>query len=384
MTDIPEITEGAAIAVADLLDNCARIEPGQNVTLLAHMDGLRGGDNLVDETAIAWIKQAAEERGAIVSVLWIDEEPKVHAWRIPPIMKAAIEASDVTITHLFDLAFEEMVELKQFLWKTGKLMVRNFATTAPLLNTAWAQTPHELVSEIRYQAAVPLKAGLPWELTDASGSHLTGKIEPAFNPNHPWFTEYTIRREDGGGYRPWPEWVVPPIRMSGIDGVFVFDRMLSWWSRHIGISPFFDAPVRIEIENGRIRKIEGEREADAIRRFLADMKPRVGDGVYDFNCLHYGVHPQARVTEDECPNLLHRRLIEHAHSCNIHTHIGGPPPTDDYPYWMHTTGDTRTATLKVGDTLVMDRGHLTALDHPAVLDVARKYPGRPGLPEIRD
>jgi hypothetical protein len=32
----------------------------------------------------------------------------------------------------------------------------------------------------------------------------------------------------------------------------------------------------------------------------------------------------------------------------------------------------------VGNTLVHDRGHLTALDHPAVLEVAAKYPGRPG------
>jgi hypothetical protein len=46
---------------------------------------------------------------------------------------------------------------------------------------------------------------------------------------------------------------------------------------------------------------------------------------------------------------------------------------------MHCTGDIRTATLIVGDTLIHDRGHLTALDNPAVLAMAAKYPGRPGL-----
>jgi hypothetical protein len=75
----------------------------------------------------------------------------------------------------------------------------------------------------------------------------------------------------------------------------------------------------------------------------------------------------------------YRRLIDHSHSSNIHAHIGAPPPTAEYPYWVHTTGDIRQATLKVGDTLIYDRGYLTALDNPAVKAVAAKYPGRPGL-----
>ena len=114
-------------------------------------------------------------------------------------------------------------------------------------------------------------------------------------------------------------------------------------------------------------------------RFLASMLERVGDGVYNFKCLHFGVHPQAFIGPHQCPNALYRRLIEHGHSSNIHVHVGAPPATDSYPYWMHCTGDTRTATFKVGDTLVHDRGYLTALDHPGVRAVADKYPGRPGL-----
>jgi len=36
-------------------------------------------------------------------------------------------------------------------------------------------------------------------------------------------------------------------------------------------------------------------------------------------------------------------------------------------------------TWRVGESLVLDRGRLTALGHPDVLAVAAKYPGRPGL-----
>ncbi|MHB8763823.1 MAG: hypothetical protein ACYDA8_05735, partial [Deferrisomatales bacterium] len=119
-----------------------------------------------------------------------------------------------------------------------------------------------------------------------------------------------------------------------------------------------------------------------LRRFLASMVERVGDGVYDFKCLHFGVHPQAAVGPHQCPNPLYRRLVEHAHTSNIHVHIGAPPATERYPYWMHCTGDVRTATFRVGDTLVHDRGYLTALDHPAVRAVAEKYPDRPGLDPV--
>ena len=379
MTAGSGIPGGAAIAINDLLDHCAKVQSGHDVVLLAHIDGLHGGDNLVDETAISWLQNAIQLRGANASVLWIAEQARPHAWRVPPVVKAALAACDVFISNSFDLAFEELVELKQFLWERKIPMVRNFATTAPLLCSNWAQTPHELVSEIRFQASVPFREGLRWQLSDDNGTHLEGLIDPPYHPDHPWFTSYSIRREEAGSYRPWPEWVHPPVRLSGTSGIFIFDRMLSWWSRHIGIPPYFSKPIRLTVVDGRITKIEGAGEADALSRFLASMHERLGERVYDFNCLHFGVHPQAAVSAQQCPNVLYHRLIDHSHTSNIHVHVGAPPATAAYPYWVHCTGDIRAATFRVGDTLVHDRGHLTALDHPAVREVAARYPGRPGL-----
>ncbi len=37
------IPKGAAVAINDLLENCAKIQPGHEVVLLAHIDGLYGG-----------------------------------------------------------------------------------------------------------------------------------------------------------------------------------------------------------------------------------------------------------------------------------------------------------------------------------------------------
>lgn len=373
------IPKSALVSIGDMLDHCAKIQPGQEVLILAQVDGLYEGANYVDEDAVSWIQSTVRHRGANASVLWIDEPAKAHSWRIPPIVKSALSGCDVFINMSFDLVFEEMVELKQFLWKEQIIMVRNFATTAPLLCTSWAQTPHELVSEIRYQAAVPILEGQPWQLSDKNGTSLEGTISSAYHDDHPWFKAYTTRRSEAGTYHPWPEWVVPPIYLSNTCGVFVFEAMLSWWSRYIGISPYFQDPIRLDIDDNRIVKISGGHEADMLQRFLASMKDRVGDGVYNFDCLHFGVHPQAILSESQCPHVLYRRLIEHAHSSNIHVHIGAPSATRDYPYWVHCTGDIRTASFRIGDTQIHDNGHLTALDHPEVRKVAEKYPGRPGL-----
>jgi len=374
-----DIPEPAATAIADMLDECAGIEPGQEVLILAYRDGLHGGDNLVDEEAIQWIETGVRERGANASVLWADERSTVHEWRFPPIVKAAFAASDIMINNTLDLSFEELLEFKRFTWSEKKLFVRNFATTAALLRTRWAQTPQRLVNEIRYQAARLVEADSPFRLTDPNGTHLEGTILPAYHADHPWFTTYAVRREEVGYYRPWPEWMHPPINVSGTTGTFVFDRMLSWWSRYLGISPYFAEPVRLSIEDNRIVAIEGGEEAAALRRFLEELERRLGKTARNFDALHFGVHPNASVEESECPNILYRRLIEHAHTSNIHVHIGVPELTEGYPYWVHITGDIRKAAFVVGDTVIHDEGYLTALEHPAVQAVAAEYPGRPGL-----
>jgi hypothetical protein len=379
MTFSPGIPKAATISIGDMLDHCARIKPGDEVLILSHIDGLYGSDNVVDREAVSWIQSMVQARGANASILWIDEPGQAHSWRFPPVAKAAMSACNVLINHSFNLVTEEMIEFRKYISERKFRMVRNFATTAPLLCTAWAQTPYELVSEIRYQSSLPFKNGEAWQLTDDNGTHLEGIFMPPHDPNFPF---YSARRHESGYYLPWPEWVHPPVFIGKTSGTFIFDSMLSWWSRFIGISPYFKKEIRLTIENDRINKIEGGDEAQALIRFLAAMKERIGNGVYNMEALHFGVHPQAFVAPHQCPNILHRRLIEHSHTSNIHIHIGNAPPNAIYPYWMHCTADIRTATLRVGKTLVHDRGYLTALDSPAVKAVADRYPGRPGLDPV--
>ena len=91
--------------------------------LLAHVDGLYGGDNLVDQETISWIQTAIQLRGANPTVLWITESAKLHSWRFPPVVKAALIGCDVLINNSFDIVFEELVEFKQFVWERNLIMV---------------------------------------------------------------------------------------------------------------------------------------------------------------------------------------------------------------------------------------------------------------------
>ena len=48
------IPREAMISLIDLVDHCAEVKPGMEVLIVAHKDGLYGGDNLIDEEAVAW------------------------------------------------------------------------------------------------------------------------------------------------------------------------------------------------------------------------------------------------------------------------------------------------------------------------------------------
>jgi hypothetical protein len=369
------VPHAAQTAINDLLEHGAHMRSGQRVLLIAYLDGLYGGDNLVDRQAIGWIQRAVEDRGNTVEVLWVDQPARPNEWKFPDEVRAAMDRSELVINHSFDLTVEEILAFRQYVEQDHKIpMVRNFATTAPLLCTAWAQTPQELVSEIRYQASSRIKAGLKWELTDPNGTHLMGVVLPARNPT----LGYATRRE-GGNYLPWPEWVCPPISLGETSGTFTFDRTLSWWSRYIGIAPSFERPVTLTIKDNRILKIEGGVEAQSIQSFLESLRERLGDSAFNFDTLHFGVHPQAHVAPQQCASVLYRRLIEHSDSHNLHVHVGSPKANAQYPYWPHITGDIRKATFQVGETLLYDKGRLTTLDDPAVLAIAARYPGRPGI-----
>jgi len=376
------IPQAAMVSLTDMVDKCAEIKPGMEVLILAHKDGLFGGDNLIDEEAVAWTASVVKSRGANCSILWIDDPQPMHEWRYPPIVKGAVAGADMLISTSFQLGTTEFGEFRKHIEDVGTWVVRMFPVTAPLLMSEWARTPYELVSMIRQASSKPfLNHMSKFVMTDPNGTYLEGyTLDPVMRPGIPGLP-YNSRRKDVRRLAFWPEWVHPPINCKDINGVFFFRFMLSWWSRYIGIRPEWDEPIRIDVKDSRIEKISGGPEAEALKRFLEGMVEKVGDAIWRFDTFHFGVHPNAKIQDYQCPNFLHRRIIEHSHVSNLHMHLGSAPANENYHFYPHITGDIQKPTLTVGETLVYENGYLCCLEDPEVLDVAAKYPDRPGLPD---
>ena len=395
------IPEAAMITLTDLVDSCAGadnyagannpklkeplIAPGKEVLIVAHKDGIYGGENLIDEEAVSWLSSVITSRGARCSILWVDDPQKPHEWRYPPVVKAAIAGADLIINTSFQMAVEEIAEFRNHIEEVDTWMIRLFPVTKELLMTEWAQTPYELTKMMRHVAsrAFQGKEGDEFKfiMTDPNGTHIEGNtVQPVQRPGIPGHG-YASWRRDSSHYLPFPEWVHPPINCKNVNGTFVFNCMLSWWSPAIGIDPEWETPIKIDVENCKMVNITGGVEAAKLNRFLKAMVGKVGDGIYNFDTFHFGIHPNAKVTKYQCPHDLYRRIVDHMHTSNLHFHIGSAPANPNYNFYPHITGDIRNATLIVNDKTVYDKGWLCCQDDPDVQAVAAKYPGRPGTPE---
>ena len=375
----------AAIAVNDLVDNCAQVQPGQQVLIVAHPEGLHGGINLVDHEAVAWIQAAVQQRGADAYVLWGDVpiRPTVlwgdgadpgKGWKVPPIIAEAIKASDILITHSVDLTFEEeLAEVHQLLEPRQVPLVRNMATTASLLTSNWGLTPYELVSEIRIQAAALIQPGLRWVMTDVNGSHLEGTVKGPAGGDH--YAHYRTV----GLYRPFPEGVFPSISSDDAAGEAVIEEIGVIWARHIGLPTPFRTPVHVTVKGGQIQAFEGGEEAKTLTEFYKFMTKYLGEDATEVRGFHGGVHPSARIEPWQCPNESYRDFIEHHHWSSFHFHMGNSRRVPGFPYLMHVSGEMRGGSLQVGDNFVYKDGRLTSANHPKVRAIAERYPDRPGL-----
>lgn len=405
------IPQAAWNFLSDMVDNCVGMNDScKEVLILAHKDGVYGGDNCIDEEAVAWTSTAFTSRGHHVSVLWVDDPQSLHNWRYPPVVKAAVEGADILINTSFQMAVEEIADFRAHIEcshlndptrvnnpnfplhpdkqpvhdrDTGTWMVRLFPTTAAMMQTDWAQTPYELVCMVRHISSEPfMKLDVPTKfvMTDPNGTHLEGfTINPTKREGVPGMP-YDSWRKDASHYLPCPEWVHPPINCTQVNGDLYFNCMLSWWSRYIGIAPEWEKNIHVTVENSRMVAIDGCPEADKLYHFLKEMETKVGDKIWLFDTFHFGIHPNAKIAKSQCPNELYRRTIEHSDCCNMHWHIGSAGGRPGYNFYPHITGDIRNCTLTVGDTKIYDEGWLCCQDDPRLREIMKKYPGRPGIP----
>ena len=397
--------------LSDMVDNCVAMNDSRKeVLILAHKDGLYGGDDLIDEEAISWVSTAFTSRGHRSTIMWLDEPQAVHEWRYPPIVKAAIEQADIFVNTTWQMPIEEIADFRDHLEFShkddptrlnnphfplrpskspvkdrdgGTWMVRLFPVTAPLIMSEWARTPYELVNMIRHISSEPfmkLDKATEFVMTDTNGTHLTGKtINPTKREGVPGMP-YDSWRKEASHYLPVPEWVHPPINCTDVEGELYFTEMLPWWSKYIGIDPYWKEPIKITVKDSKMIGIEGGVEAKKLYAFLKEMETKVGDKIWLFDTFHFGIHPNAHVHHYQCPHDIYRRTIEHSDCSNVHWHVGSAGGRPGYNFYPHITADIRNTTLIVGGEYVYKDGWLCCQDDPRLVEIMKKYPGRPGIP----
>ncbi len=421
------IPEAAWIFLQDMVDNVVDMnETPKEVVILAHKDGLYNGENLIDEEAVSWVSTAFTSRGHKVSILWVDDPQRVHEWRYPPVVKAAVSACDIFINTSWQMPVEEIAEFRDHVecshrgdpnrmseegkkifplrpdkqpadcadYDAGTWFVRLFPVTADLMCTKWAQTPSELVNMVRHISSEPFNdctEPTPFTMTDPNGTSLTGfTVSPAYKdiektgvPGMP----YGSFRKESSHYLPTPEWVHPPIDCTHVNGEIYFTEMLPWWAQYIGISPYWDDPIKITVEDSKMVAIEGGKEAKLLYKFIKELRDILDDDrMWGFEKFHFGIHPNASVTKYECPHDIYRRTIEHSNYNDLHWHVGsaGGNPSRGYNFYPHITADLLCPTLTLhkaeGDVEVYKDGWLCCLDDPRLKEIEAKYPGRPGIP----
>ncbi len=372
--------ERAAIAVADMLDNCVRVQPGQHIVLLGALDGLHGGRNIVDERAIDWIVAGIQLRGGHPTIVWADmplhpdaywsrTSDEVPAWDLPPTVKGALASADVVIGQVVDLWQEgEAAHMFDVLRERRVPYVFNLATTAPLLASAFCLAPWELAAEIRVQAAKGVTAGAPWAITHPNGTRVGGTVSRGAADTRIRYTKY-------------PEGVFPSLASADVEGELIFDSTGPHWARHIGLPVHFSEPVRITIEQGKMRNIRGGPEAETLNEFYKALSKHLGDNAYAVRGFHGGCHPHARVSERECPDEGYRAFIEHHNATNVHLHLGDSHGSS-YPFNVHVSAELPGATVTIGGQVVYENGRMPAFDHPEVQKIVARYPNRPGTNDI--
>ncbi len=391
------IPKQAMVVLKDLAENCLRLKGCpegaldlgkfdgkakglKDVLVMAHREGPHGGFNYCDEEAVGWITSVLEMYDCNVTTMWVEEPTSLHNWRYNPIVKGAVAGADIMINLSSELVTEEMSEFRDHIEECDTWMVRMFPVTTKLLMTDWAATPYELLINLRQISSEPFnKLDQPFIMTDPNGTHLEGftTLKKAKDgiPSMP----YDSWRWDASHYLPFPEWCHPPIQCYGINGVFKFHEMLSWWPRYIGLPPVWDNDIEIEIEDCKMVNFKGGKEADLLNKFFIEMESKLGPDMWKFDAFHFGTHPNAHVTEFQCPNATYRRIIDHSDCCNLHVHVGSAGGKNGYYIYPHITGDIRNATLKVGDTMVYEDGFLCCQEDERLAKIMEKYPGRPGV-----
>jgi leucyl aminopeptidase (aminopeptidase T) len=211
--------------------------------------------------------------------------------------------------------------------------------TEDMMTVGAMTADYSKVSELSWKVARLLEEGKEVVITTDRGTNLRMSIvgrRPGTPPDD------GLYREPGRwGNLPAGEAYIAPVEES-VEGVAVIDGSVS----PLGV---LGEPIRFVVEKGRVVKIEGGKEAQALARFLEEL----GDpNAYFVGELGIGTNEKARVTGNILEDEKAFRTVHIALGMNVD--MGGKIESK-----THNDGIILNPTVVIDGKVIMDRGIFT-------------------------
>lgn len=330
------------LAGARNLTRNANIGRGQRVLILAERDT---APVLVDA-----IWEAISERGAQVAVMRTDYWHKVRD--VPPdVFVEALAGVDVLVSTGEFLRTLENLYLRKRVYDEGVFYLHNEASTPEAMASDYALFPLELLALIGELVNNQI-IGRTIRITTPAGTDLTTSVSPE-NIGGYWYP-YQLdapghkKAFPGGAYNFYPG---PPA-----EGTLALEAIPS---QIPAPKVHLDTPLVMTFEKHKVVHMEGDC-AD----WLQDRWDRNGDENSGWlgKCM-WGIHPKAQSPDGRGgsnPRILNFGM-------GNSTQYGGPAYSKT---WFRAY--VQQATVTADDLVVIDDGHLCALDAPEIIEAAEK------------
>jgi leucyl aminopeptidase (aminopeptidase T) len=260
-----------------VIRECAQTKPGENVLIVT--------DTEIDMSVSIALACAAHLEGA-EPVITLMTPRKGHAEEPPPHVREAMLASDIIITPTSKTLFHTKAT-RDACKKGARILSMTGALPRTLMRGAITANFEEIEPTV-HKLAHLLTEAKSIRVTTPAGTDLSADIKGRIGQSEPGIAR---KKGDLQG-APNIEANITPIEDT-TEGVFVVDVTATDFG-------FVDAPIRIEVKNGRAVKIEGAVIAERLRSLLESANDPNQYIVAEFG---FGLNPnaelQGRIIEDE-------------------------------------------------------------------------------------
>ena len=337
------------------------IRPGDRVLFLT--------DPLLDTRVVDAVTGLANARGASVTQYMATSTTLAG---VPDEVKPIIEKADFVISTWF-CSIEDPFNVA--MRKKGQRWVKiTYFRDLDLLMTAQARFPIELVGEILRATVrkIPEHRPFSFVFSDERGSHLeipyTATMRESMFSGNRWRGKMCAD-EDGCYVHYLPThgpnfWDSTAMRNEAHQHIPINGVLYPQWA--IGFEKPFQEKIAVTLKDNHVTEVSGESpDAHLLREMLMGGKIIEGGGCgFNPQAPKYVIYPAG----SNAPGALHFGIDLVKPSDFIRRVM---PNWEEPP--VHQDLVIYDATLHAGESLIIDRGHLTALDDPQVIELARRF-----------